>query len=310
MAFQNPTAPFTASDLAASIPEVWSDIMMEEKFPVPTIVDFARDLSVYGSNGGDTIHVPDLFTNNFSAQDQSTQGNGIVDASPAQVDVTLSIDTHKYVAWIIGDKDMIQVATQFSLNEAYVRESRSLLLQEIEDDLYELWSGLTTNTVGDTATQLTDSEIRQGIEDLASSNYELGQCAFFFHTYVYWNQVLGIQKYYDAQQFGSGAPVHTGTLSGRPMSESNGYMGTLYGIPVYTSSRVVSGLQTYRNLLLHREAFGYAIQTPGGSMMRVQSDYLLQNLGLLVVVDVVYGVTELRDPAAVLLNASSAYLVS
>ena len=55
----------------------------------------------------------------------------------------------------------------------------------------------------------------------------------------------------------------------------NNYKGSLYNVPVYTSTRVVGALQTYRNMLLAPEAFGVAFQTRGGGQIRVQSDYLL-----------------------------------
>lgn len=310
MAFASPTDAFTSTDLQYSIPEIWGDILQEKKFAVPTIVDWATNLSSYFVGGGDTLHVPDLFTTAFAASTQSTQANAVVDTSPAQSEVQLAVNTHKYVAYIMGDKDMVQLASQLPVNEAYARQARRLLIQELEDDLFELWSDVSTNTVGDTASEVTESEIRNAIEKLASTNFELGQCAFFFHTYAYWNQILGIQKFYDASQWGGGTPSYTGSLSGAPMENSNGRQGTLFGLPVFTSSRVVSGLQTHRNLLVHREAMGYAVQTPGGAMVRVQSDYLVQNLGLLVVADIIYGVKMLRESAAVLINSSNTYLVS
>ena len=85
--------------------------------------------------------------------------------------------------------------------------------------------------------------------------------------------------------------------------------GTLYGMPVFRSTNVVSGLQTYRNLLAHRTAFGYAIQTPGGGIKTTISDWPA-NLGTLVTHELIDGVTELRDQAAVLVNANSAFIGS
>lgn len=89
-------------------------------------------------------------------------------------------------------------------------------------------------------------------------------------------------------------------------------------IPVFVSSRVATGLQTYRNLLAHKTAFGFAVQyqqTPLSSTMeenrvRAQTNYELRNLGWLTVVDMIYGVVELRDAAAVVLNGSSTFIGS
>jgi hypothetical protein len=56
-------------------------------------------------------------------------------------------------------------------------------------------------------------------------------------------------------------------------------------------------------------AFGFAIQT-GAGKVRVQSDYMLQNLGTLTVADIIYGVAVLREPAAVLINANDTAVTS
>ena len=302
MAFASPTDAYTAANLAAMIPEKWSPIVNEAKFAPMTIANFVQDLSEYVSDGGDIVHVPNIYTNTFTVQTQSTQGAGLVDESVAQVDTTLTVNLHKYIAWIIGDKDLQQLATKYSLNEKYASEARNLLIKALEDSLFALWSSISTNTVGDTATVLTDLEIRQSINKLDSTDYELEDCAFFFHPTVYWNQVVAVQKYYDKSMNGMDSVVRTGNFG--PMS-GPGRKGQLYNIPVFVSSRVVSGLQTYRNLLLHKSALGFAIQTKGGNMIRVQAENQLRNLGLLTVADIIYGVAVLREPAAVLVNANS-----
>jgi hypothetical protein len=242
---------------------------------------------------------------------QSTQGAEITTASPATVDTTLTINTHKYVAWIIGDKDLQQIASFYSVNEIYAREASSLLVEALEQDIAGLWSSITTNTVGDTATVLSDAEIRTGLYDMESGKYKLSECAFFFHPYVYWQQLHAVTKYY--QQYSVAAtgngPVLTGNFGSTDGYQMN-YKGVLYGVPVFTTTNIVSGLQTYRNLLLHKRAFGFAVQTRGGNKVRVQMENQLRNLGMLAVVDMIYGVAVLREPAAVLLNASSAFLGS
>lgn len=309
-AFADPTAAFSASDVAATTPEIWGDYILEPNFPKAVLANFFTDLSYLAEEEGDTIHVPDIYTNTFSASTQSTQGNGVVDQSPAQVDVTLSINTHSYVAWLFGDKTIKQLAMKEKLNEAYAREAKNVLMQALEDALAALWSSLSTNVIGDTTTVLSDAEIRDAINALDTLNYDLTETAFFFHPFVYWTQLGGIAKYYS--QYSSNFNfIRTGNFG--PGDASRGLRGVLYDQPCYVTSRIVSGLQTYRNLFAHKSAFGYARQTPGvgGGMgfsangIRVQADYLLQNLGMLTVVDMMYGVAVLREAAGVVVNANS-----
>lgn len=306
MAFASPTDAYTAADLASMIPEVWSPIVNEPKFDNLTILPFVRDLSEYMSAGGDIVHVPDIFTNTFTAQTQSTQGNGVVDESVATVDVTLTVDTHQYIAYVIGDKDMKQLAAKYSLNEAYARETRALLLKEVEDALFALWSSLSTTAVGDTTTVLSDYEIRSAIETMETANFELDKLAFFVHPTVYWIQLSGIAKYYtdDTSRLNHIASGGFGEM-GR-----NNYKGHIYNVPVFTSTRVVGALQTYRNLLLHRDAFGVAFQTMGGGRVRIQSEYQLSRLANLTVADVLYGVAVLRADAGVVVNANTTAVTS
>ena len=302
------TDPFTATDLTAMIPEVWTPITLEELFAKTVFANFITDLTEYAQDGGDTFHVPDVFTNSFSAQTQSTQGAEVTTASPADGDVTLAINTHKYIAFIVGDKDMRQLAKMYSFNEVYGKKAGGTLANALEADIAALWSGLSTNSSGDTATVLTDLEIRTAINALATGNFDLRETGWFFHPTVFWNQIAAVQKYYDASQIGLlGMEAKGLTKTGNfgPMDASRGLNGHIYGIPVYLTTNVVSGLQTYRNLLLHKECLGFATQTPGGSKVRTQSDYLLQNIGMLTVLDIIYGVVELRDGAGVVVNANT-----
>jgi len=305
------TDPFTATNLVSVISEMWTTIVNEKTFNDTVLANFCTDLSQFATEGSDIFHVPDFFTNALTVATQSTQGAEITTASPDTVDTTLTINTHQYVAWIIGDKDLQQIASKYSVNEIYAREAVSLLAEALEAALAALWSSVTTNAIGDTATVVSDSEIRQALNAMESGKYKLSECAFFFHPYVYWNQLHAVAKYYQQYSVGpstAGGPVKTGNFS------SEGYMlnqkGVLFGVPVYTTTNIVSGLQTYRNLLLHKSAFGFAIQTRGGNRIRVQMENQLRNLGMLVVVDILFGVAVLREPAAVLINASSAFLGS
>lgn len=305
------TDPFTAGDLAAVISEEWTDIVNEKTFNDTVLANFITDLSEYATEGSDIFHVPNLYTNALTVSTQSVQGAEVTTAGPAEVDTTLTVNTHKYVAFIIGDKDLVQIAAKYDANEMYAREAVKLLTEALEADIAALWSSLSTNLIGDTATQLSDAEVRAGIYSLEVLKYHLDECAFFFHPYIYWNQLHGITKYYQQYSYGpSNEPgaVRTGNFG--TAGYALNFKGFLYGIPVYTTSNIVSGLQTYRNLLIHKRCFGFAVQTKGGNNVRVQMENAIRNLGMLTVVDIVYGVAILREEAGVLLNGSSAYIVS
>ena len=301
------TNQFSSATVVAMVPEVWSTMILEEMHAKAVASNFFTDLSSWVTNGGDTIHVPDVYTNTFTVQTQSTQGTEVTLGYPAQVDVTLSTWLHKYIAFQIGDKELAQLSKSYDFNAVYARKISESLIDALETSIFGLWSGLTTNSVGDTATVLSDAEVRQSIEKLAAGNFPLTECAWFIHPYVFWLQLGAISKYYDMAQSGF-KYVMEGNFG--PMDASRGRQGTLYGIPIFVSTNVASGLQTYRNILAHKSAFGFAIQTPGGKDVRVQIENRLEFLSTVVVADILYTVGELRDGAAVVVNASSAFIGS
>lgn len=305
------TDPFTSADLAAMIPEIWSPIVEQEFFDVACLSNFFLDLSSYAEEGGDIIHIPDVYTNDFTVQTQSTQGAEVTTAGPAQVDTTLTINTHKYIAMIIGDKDMKQIASKYDINEVYGKKIAGQLVDALEASLAALWSSLTTNTQGNTSDVLTDYDIRYAMEKvfIYTKGVEFQKTAWFFHPFVWWMQVLGVSKYYDAYKAGNpGSMVIDGNFG--PMNASRGLVGGLYGRPCYITANVVGALQTYRNIFAHPHALGFAVQGGSGKGVRIQSNYELRNLGTLTVGDIRYGVGAIRESVGAAVSASSSAVTS
>lgn len=302
------TDVYDSSDLAPVIQEVWADILQEPRFAKGTLINWATDLSEYMSEGTDIAHVPGIYTNQFNVNSQSTQGNEVDTEAVAVTDTTLTVDTHKYVAFMIGDKDMVQMANKYQLNEAYVDEARELLMKDLEEALFALYSDISSYTVNDGVTpdQLTDSDIREAVETQESNENIVPSedSALFLHPFVYWRQLASIEKYYSDEKSNFDF-IRSGNFGEMKAK------GGLYGVPIYTSSRVQSAGSpaVYKNLLCTQEAFGFAVQTqftPNGSgRFRAQVSYEVPNLATLAVVDVIYGVTTLRESDAVLLSASS-----
>lgn len=303
------TDPWDATELIAYIKEVWTPKTLEEYFAKAVASNFFLDLSPYTASGGDIFHIPDVFTNAFSVQTQSTQATEVTTDAPATVDVTLTVNTHKYIATLLGYLDQQQIASVYNINEIYARKAGGTLMEDLESALFALHSSVTTNTIGDTATVITDTEIRQAIEKLATLDVPIDECAFFMHPYSYWIQIIQIQKYYDASQAGwKEGQVRTGNFDGANMARS--LRGRLFGIDVFESSKVVNTLLSVKNLLAHKDALAFATQMPGGGRVRFQSANWLANLGILAVWDTIYGVKATREAAAVVLNGSNAFIAS
>lgn len=304
------TNQFSASTVVSAIPEVWTPMVLDQLFAKTVAANFFTDLSEYFTGGGDIAHVHDIFTNTLSSNAQSTAGAAINLQNPATTDVTLTLNTHRYIGLQIPDEVLAQMGSTLpGINRLYTQRMGSILADDLEDSILGLWSGLTTNSIGDTATVLSDAEIRQAIEKLATANFDLRELAWFVHPFAFWVQLAAVAKYYDASQRGGTWSFISDGNFGK-MDASRGLQGFLYGIPVFVTSNVVTNQLTHRNLLAHTSALGFAIRNLGGSKVRIQAANELEYLSNVVVGDIFYGVAELRDAAAVVVNSASAFIGS
>jgi hypothetical protein len=304
------TAPFTNADVASAIPEIWGNMVNQPNFPKAVLSNFFVDLSDLVSAGGDIVHVPDIYTNELTVGTQSTQGAQVTDSSPASVDTTLTLDVHKYVAFVIGDQTMAQLAESLDLHAKYALEAQNLLIQELEDEIAGLYASAATS-VGTTATSITDAALRQAIRDLDAANFDMTETAFFLHPNTYWGQVAAISKFTANESGALSSFVREGNFG--PADASRGLRGVIYGQPIYVTSRIVDSGADRENLFAHPSAIGWAAQTRGESnmriaeggssqnmgesrnMIRVQADNLVQNIATITVADIIFGADVLRS---------------
>ncbi len=257
--------------------------------------------------GGDTLNITDIYSNTFSATSKST-GSEITLNSPAQSQLTLSIDTWTHLAYLIEDKELQQILRGSDLLSAYAEQAVYKVGKAVDTSLLALYSGLS-QTVNDTASDVEDADVRNAIENVMDDDVPFDDCAFFFHPTVVWHDLMGTSKYtgvYDSD------PVASGGLGGMSPRRRKAYRGRLYGVPVYETTNIQAdgASSAYYNLFAHPKAFMYGTQTPGGGRIRSQSQYLIENLGTVWVTDVIYGVKELRDAAACVIKSRQSGIVS
>lgn len=302
------TNTYSASDLQYVIGEVWGPMVNDAYFAKTVFANWFMDLSeLFMSQGGDTLNIADIYTNPLTSAAKSAASE-VTLVSPATAQVQLAINVHRHVAFVIEDLEMGTLTKSFSITQKLFAQAGKVVADDLEDALAALWSGLS-QSIGDTGTVVEDKEIRQAIEALEDNDTPMEDVAWFFHPTVFWHQIMNVQRYYDASQAGwvnQNGPVISGNFGS--FDRSRGLKGVLYGFPVFTSTNVVGALQTYRNLLAHKDAFVYA--TSGSNRVRLQSEYKIENLGQLFVADSRYGVVENYDTHAVVLNANTTDIAS
>ena len=302
------TNTYTAADLVAVIGAVWGPMVNDAYFAKHVFANWCTDLSeLFAAQGGNTLHIADIYTNALTSAAKSAASE-VTLVSPLTVDLTLAINTHRHVAFVVEDLEMGTLTKSYNITQKLFAQAGKVVADDLEDALALLWANLG-QSIGDTGTVVEDKEIRQEIEALEDNDTPMEDVAWFFHPTVFWHQIMNVARYYDAQQAGwtgRGTPIISGNFG--DYDASRGLKGVLYGRPVFTSTNVVGALQTYRNLLMHKDAFVFA--TLGSDRVRLQSEYKLENLGQLFVADSRYGVLENYDTHAVLLNANTTDIAS
>jgi hypothetical protein len=301
MAF--PTDTYTATDLAEFIPEVWGDRINDFFKRKLVLGNFFTDRSEELADGGDTLHTPNLTEMSANAK---SNGAAVTLNSPTETGVSLVVDQWYEVSFAIEDKEAAQVKKSYRLQETLAKNAGYTIAKKLDDAIAALFSGFS-QTVGSSTTNVADSDIRAAIATLESANIDTSESAFFFHPNVFWRQLQSIDRFALAVN----APVQD-PVAKRPMA-------SLYGIPVYVTTAVpyVSGSSGRRNLLASSDAIHFATaslpkQSPntkiGEHNVRIQSNYVPQYLSTITTADILYGVVENRDGAAVqiLSHATSA----
>ncbi|MEK7111782.1 MAG: hypothetical protein AAB875_00485 [Patescibacteria group bacterium] len=302
------TTSYSAADLQYVIGEVWGPMVNDAYFAKHVFANHFTDLSeLIASQGGDRLHIADIYTNVLTSAAKSAAAE-VTLVSPATAEVILAVDTHRHVAFVIEDLEMGSLTKSFSITSKLFAQAGKVVADDLEDALAALWSGLS-QSIGDTGTVVEDKEVRQAIEALEDNDTPMEEVAWIFHPTVFWHQVMNVARYYDASQagwVGKATPVISGNFG--EFDRSRGLKGVLYGFPVLTSTNVVGALQTYRNLLAHKDTFIFA--TLGASRVRLQSEYKLENLGQLFVADSRYGVLENYDTHGVVVNSNTTDIAS
>lgn len=293
MAF--PTTTETQTTLAAEIPLKWgqrvNDFFKSKLVAAPFFVNRSDELA----DGGKSLYTPNLTEMTANAKVNAT---AVTLNAPTDDKITLTVDQWFEVSFAIEDLEAAQVMKSYSLMERYAKNAGYTIAKKLDVAITSLFSGFSTS-VGSSATNLADSDIRAAIAALESVDADIEEAEFFMSPNVFWKQVQNIDKF----SLAINSPVNDPTRK-KPA-------GYLYGIPVNIVNTIqyVSGTTGRVNALAIPDAIHWAAAPLGaggsqGSMVgsngiRVQSNYVPQYLSTVTTADIAYGVVENRDSGGV-----------
>jgi N4-gp56 family major capsid protein len=292
------TSVVTKANAGTFIPELWSDEIIAAYKQNLVMANLVSKMSFKGKKG-DTLHIP-----------KPTRGSAIVKAAAtavtiqqtANTEVLLVIDKHYEYSRMI--EDITEAQALSSLRKFYTGDAGYALAKQVDTDLLQLGrdsqggdgtiaynkaviggDGSTLYTGGNESA-ITDAGIRKIIQTLDDQDVPMDGRVLVLPP-VARNVMMGLARF--TEQAFVGDVGNNNTIR-------NGEIGNVYGVKVYVSTNCETATGDARiGMMFHKDAFVLGEQLG----VRSQTQYKQEYLGTLFTSDMLYGVKELRDEAAV-----------
>ncbi len=288
---------FDTIALAALINKVWSPRIERELTPKLVAADFFKNVSDLYVGGGDVAHIPGIYGSSAELSVKTKTGGSEYTLQNAKVeDAILTIDTWKEITFIIEKWEQQLMLQSANVAMEYSDQAVKKLAADLDSAIFTVLSTVTTNSVGDASSNLTDGTIREAIAMLASKDVPTDELAFFINSDAYWQDMMGEDKY--VQAYVAGWPAgRTPVITGNFGNAAGSIQGILYGIPVYVSTQVPKA-SSITNFLAHPSAVMYAVRTPGGNIVNSEAWEEKLKGGTVWMSETMYGVGALRTDLA------------
>ena len=284
------------------VPEAWSAVGIEvlrNNITMQKLVTMDSDVGTFRS--GDILNIP--YPGTFTANSKSVgAANDVqIDRPDDGANVTVTLDKHYYVSFLV--EDSLAATTSYDLISEYMMAAVSPLADQIDTNLFALYSGLGS-TDGTSGVDLTYDTILDAKKTLTDA-----KCPSKGR-----NLVISTK---DEKALLSDADIVRYLQVARDEQVAEGSIGRLAGFDVFASQLVATSGGTTYNLAFHKGAFILAMRalpappagtgaigssitdTESGLSLRVVMSYDPKELGIQVTVDVLYGVKELQDAKGV-----------
>jgi hypothetical protein len=257
------------------------------------------------ANFGDIVNVPKrgaLSVNDKAANTQITLQTP--SASTAQV----TLNKYKEVSFLVEDVAAAQ-ANQ-SIIDGYISDGMKALAEQIDSDILALYSGFSTTPI-DARTGsggIVVASITEARRLLNSAKVPLSDRHIVWHEDAE-KELLALGQFTNAQYDPANATA---------LQEAS--LGRKYGFSHYMDQQVKVATAECKNMAFHRDAMtlaarplpappantgvNSAVMNEDGFAVRILWQYDIMHKGMVVSLDCLYGVAELRDEFAVVIRSS------
>jgi N4-gp56 family major capsid protein len=283
---------------ATFIPELWSDEIIAAYKQNLVMANLVSKMSFKGKKG-DTLHIPKPTRGAASLKAASNQ---VTLQAATESEVQVLVNKHYEYSRLI--EDITEVQALASLRKFYTGDAGYALAKQVDTDLLQLGRGAqggngtvaydkaviasdgTTLYTGSNEAAITDAGIRKIIQTLDDADVPMDGRVLVLPP-VARNVMMGLARFTEQAFVGEVAGGNT---------IRNGEIGNVYGVKVYVSTNCETATGAARiGMMFHKDAFVLAEQMG----VRSQTQYKQEYLGTLFTSDMLYGVKELRDEAAV-----------
>lgn len=258
----------------AFTPEIWSVRVNRAMKAKLVAAKFFSDYSDEISGEGDILHIPNV-TNGFAATAIATTSGDITPTNLGDTTTALTLNVWMGTSFIITDYQKEVASKNYRIQQEYQDKMGYALAKKVDTDLLALGSSITPG-VGDSGTNITATTLEEAMAIMESNNIPLEECAWIFHPYAYYKEVLKSATLVDASKYGRAI------LPTLPQNE-------MFGLPVFITSQIPAGTAGteggHRNLLIHKDAIVFAFAAGGPKMQELKGESLRTKY----TADVVYG---------------------
>ena len=289
---------------ATFIPELWSDEIIAAYKQNLVMANLVSKMSFKGKKG-DTLHIPKPTRGAASLKAASNQ---VTLQAATESEVQVLVNKHYEYSRLI--EDITEVQALASLRKFYTGDAGYALAKQVDTDLLQLGRGVqggngtvaydkaviasdgSTLYTGANEDAITDAGIRKVIQTLDDADVPMDGRVLVLPP-VARNVMMGLARFTEQAFVGDVGGSNT---------IRNGEIGNVYGVKVYVSTNCETATGAARiGMMFHKDAFVLAEQMG----VRSQTQYKQEYLGTLFTSDMLYGVKELRDEAAVAIAMSA-----
>lgn len=247
-----------------------------------------KNFSIPAGNGK-TVTVPIYPTQTAAAL---TEGDEASNTAVSTDGVTLTVST---VAIRTIVTDLVRASAASNVVADLGRLFGEAIAKKIDQDLIGLFSGFSIG-VGDNATALSAATIANAVARLRANAVPSDALACVVNPYVAYDLKSNLTNTF--------ANPNAGIIQNEAMSM--GYVGTLFGVPVFESSNIANTGTTgdYVGAVFHRDALGLAMIGD----ISIETQRRASYVGDDVVASCHYGVGEIYDGYGVKVTADSSLL--